>query len=133
MKNKKAVLVFSLMAVAIFGIAALAWLSGRNQPSAEDTSGSIKSLVPTDVLTLDHALLRWSAGPPGTVYDIDVSTTDMKPIAHGSALTVPEFVIPQTSFYGLTPGKSIGWIVRATLPDGKVVSSPMYVNTVRKN
>jgi hypothetical protein len=130
-KNKKAVVVFSLMAVAVFGITALAWLSARHQQPDEDTSG-IRTLIPTDVLPRENAILRWTPGPSGTTYDVDVVTTDLKPVARGSNLAVPEYRIPPESFLGLTPGRVLGWTVTAHFPDGRKATSPTFRNRMKK-
>lgn len=131
MRNTKAALVFSLMVVSIFALAALAWLSARHHQPDEDTSG-IRTLIPTDVLARESAVLRWTPGPPGTTYTVYVTTTDFKPVAQGSNLTAAEYQIPPESFLGLTPGRVLGWTVTAQFPDGRQATSPTFRNRMKK-
>ncbi len=139
MSRQRAFPVFLLMALSVFAVAGLAWLGWRVQsptplssPAAPDAP-AIRSLLAADEpMVRSHALLRWTPLAPGTVYEVDVSTTDLKPVAYGAGLAAAEYLIPPDSFTGLTPGTSIAWRVEARLPDGRVVSSPTFVNTVRR-
>jgi hypothetical protein len=124
--------VFLLMTAAIFVMTGVAWLSGRNQAEVDTGSTEIQPLVATETMTRDQVLLRWNDLGTGTSYDIDVYTTDLKPLAQGRNLATPEFQVPSDAFTGLTPGTSVSWRVTARFPDGRTVSSPSFVSVVRK-
>jgi hypothetical protein len=75
-------------------------------------------------------VLRWTPGPDGTVYDIEVGTSDLRSLARAYALTEARYRVPDSALAGLPAGTEIAWRVQATLPDGRTVASLTHLNVV---
>jgi hypothetical protein len=76
-------------------------------------------------------VLRWTRGPAGTRYDVQVATEDLVAIARGRGLEVAWFQVPESALGALPAGSRLLWRVDATLPDGRRVASPTFVVTLR--
>lgn len=123
-------------AALIIGVAmaALYWA-----PSGLDTHSiyrgphglSIRSFVPEGaVVPRGDCVLRWSAGPPGTRYNVLVTDGSLRTLAQARSLDKEEFSVPERVLAGLDRGARILWQVDATLPDGYVASSATFTLTV---
>jgi hypothetical protein len=127
----------ALAAASIVVVSGLGWLALERLPGWESALRAtepvaIRSLLREgEALPRDGFLLRWTPGPPGTIYDLEVGTIDLKLVTRAMALTVPEYLVPEEALAGLAPGASIAWRVEATLPDGRVVASVTHFNAVR--
>jgi hypothetical protein len=75
----------------------------------------------------DRFLLRWSAGPAGTSYDVRVIARGRPPLARGVRLTQPEFQVPAAAFDSIPARTKILWQVTAYLPDGRVSDSATFI------
>jgi len=92
----------------------------------------IASLVPeTETLARDRCVLRWTAGPKGTVFDIRVTTEDLMPVARSMGGSRPEFVVPPAALSRVPGGTRIVWQVTAHLPDGSKADSRSFTTGVR--
>lgn len=90
------------------------------------------SLVPEgQPLPRGDCVLRWSACPDGTAYDVRVTTEDLEIVARARELSLAEFVVPEESLRSVPSGGRILWQVTAHLPDGGVSESPGYSVEVR--
>ncbi|MBP7147547.1 MAG: hypothetical protein KBD01_08375 [Acidobacteria bacterium] len=125
----------ALAAAALVAAVGLGWFAlqrGTDQSVLRATEPGLRSLLEDGAaLPREHFLLRWTPGPPGTIYDIQIATTELRLVTRGVALTTPEFLVPERALTDLARGTSIAWRVEATLPDGHVVSSVTYFNVVR--
>lgn len=126
----------ALAAASIVAAVGLGWLALHRWPGQETAlrapEPAIRSLLEDGAaLPRDRFLLRWTAGPRGTIYDVEVATTDLKLLARGLALATPEYLVPQDALRDLVPGTSIAWRVEATYPDGRAVASVTHFNGVR--
>lgn len=124
----------SLIAAAVIAAAAI-WLVVRDQPQTtpvlRTTAVEIRSAVgDATSLPRDRFLLRWTPGPRGTIYDIEVATTDLKLLSRQMALTTTEYLVPSQVLAGVAANETVAWRVHATLPDGRAVSTVTYFTTV---
>lgn len=71
-------------------------------------------------------VLRWTAGPPGTRYDISLSTEDLDSLGGAAGLTSPQFRVDPANLKNLPAGARILWRVTAHIPDGRVISSRTF-------
>lgn len=88
----------------------------------------IRSLLPADEpVARDHALLRWSPGPPGSRYQVTVTSEDLRPVAAGSDLEATELLVPAGKLASLPAGAKLLWQVEARGPDGTRVRSDTFI------
>ena len=124
----------ALAAASLIVVVGLGWFAlhrGTDQTALRGTEPGIRSLLEEGgPLPRQRFLLRWTPGPRGTIYDVEIATTELKLVTRGLALTTPEFLVPEGALANLAPGTSIAWRVEATLPDGRVVTSVTHVNDV---
>ena len=79
-------------------------------------------------LPKDHVVLSWTAGPEGTVYDLQVMGEDLQPLVHRPRLTENEYQVPLELVADLPAGSLLYWQVVAHLPDGRTVESISFMN-----
>ncbi len=87
---------------------------------------AIESLLPAEPLPRDTLDLAWSAGPAGTVYDVEVVTGDLDVLHVARGLTGTTHRVPAAALASVEPGGVVLWRVRAILPDGSRVESPVF-------
>jgi hypothetical protein len=118
-------------AVVVLGGLALLRLPERAGPAPafrEQEESWLASELPDEaLLPRGAALLRWSAGPEGTRYDLRVTTEDLEPLARAMRIEANEFLVPAGKLEGLAEGASLLWRVTAHLPDGRQVHSRSFV------
>ena len=74
-----------------------------------------------------RAVLRWTPGPPGSRYDVQVATADLRILTRARGLDVPELALPAAALAALPHGARVVWQVEALLPDGSRITSPTFV------
>jgi hypothetical protein len=125
---------FALAAATLIAVVGMGWFAlhrGPDPAALRASEPGIRSLLEDGgTLPRERFLLRWTPGPPGTIYDVEVATTELKLVTRGLALTTPEFLVPEGALANLAPGTSIAWRVEAMLPDGRVVTSVTHVNDI---
>ena len=77
-------------------------------------------------LPRERFVLRWSAGPEGTVYDVVITSERMEPLSRGLGLDRPEFQVPGETLAEIEPGSRLLWQVTAYLPDGRRIESKTF-------
>jgi hypothetical protein len=120
----------ALLAIVAFG----GWLALRESPLSDRSRAdvTIRSLLEEhEPLPRDAFVLRWTPGPEGTIYDVEVGTSDLESVTRAFALRDPEYAVPAEKLAGLSAGTEIAWRVQATLPDGRVVASVTHLNPIR--
>lgn len=75
-------------------------------------------------------ILRWTAGPEGTTFDIRVTTERLALLACSRGLDRPEFWVPKEALDPIPPGSRVFWQVTAYLPDGHRSDSATFVTLV---
>jgi hypothetical protein len=83
-------------------------------------------LAPGQPLPRDECVLRWTAGPEGTTYELRVTTEDLEPLARAGRLEWPEYRVDPGVLDGVPPGGALLWRVTAHLPDGSRISSRTF-------
>lgn len=121
----------ALAAILVLAILVPSWLSRRNGPPPvlrnRGTNLSIQSQVPEGTaLPRDQAVLRWSAGPPGSFYEIRVSTRQAQEVAVETGLETPQYRVPPESLRGYPTGTVLYWQVTTRFPGGAGVSSSTF-------
>jgi hypothetical protein len=79
----------------------------------------------------DAFVLRWTAGPEGTRYEVRVTTEELQPLFTATAVTTAEVSVPGERLAPLPAGSRVLWQVAATLPSGEIVSSQTFAARVR--
>ncbi len=81
-------------------------------------------------LARDRFVLRWTAGPEGTFYDVRVMSAKLEPVARAIGLDRPEYEVPGEALAEVESGSRILWQVTALLPDGQRVESETFFAVV---
>jgi len=71
--------------------------------------------------------LRWTPGPAGARYAIQVTDDRLGEIAEAKGLSVSEFQVPQAALARLPDGAKVLWQVKGTMPDGQRVTSGTFL------
>lgn len=111
-----------ILAVVIPGIR-------RNEPAPYrgGESREILAEIPeAAALPRGEADLRWTAGPPGSRYEVRVLTPEGREIAVESDLTAPQYRIPPSALQGVEAGSVLYWQVKAFPPEGTSVASKTF-------
>jgi hypothetical protein len=88
----------------------------------------LETLVPAgSSLPRGAFVLRWTAGPEGTIYDLRVTSEKLEPLARASGLERAQHQVPEGALTPLGAGQRIFWQVTAYLPDGRRVVSRTFV------
>lgn len=91
-------------------------------------SASLQSTLDETVpLPRNDFVLRWTAGPEGTIYDVVVSTETVEILACGAELDEPQYRVPAAALDTVASGSRIFWQVNARLPDGRQMESDTFV------
>jgi hypothetical protein len=98
-----------------------AWEGDWLQPAFEESTP----------LPKEDCVLRWTAGPEGTTYEVRVTGEDLALLTVGRNLAQPEFQVPEEAIAGLAPESSIFWQVTARLPQGRTVESVSFVTPLK--
>lgn len=120
-----------LAAALVIGIGAALYQIQR-EPAADvyraQAQYTIAALVASDsTLARDAFRLRWTPGPDGTRYDVQVTTEDLRVLATARDLTTAELLVPRASLEAVPPQARVLWQVTATLPGGQRVTSETFV------
>jgi hypothetical protein len=90
-------------------------------------AADIRSLVPEDrPLARDAAVLRWTAGGPGTRYNVRVLSGDLALVARADGLDTPEYRVAPTALSRVPAGARLLWQVESVDKDGKRRTSPTF-------
>jgi hypothetical protein len=84
------------------------------------------ALPPDRPLSRDDFVLRWTAGPEATTYELQATTEDLDPLVEVRGLERPEYRIDSSVLEDVPPGDAVLWRVTAQLPDGSHVSSATF-------
>jgi len=107
------------------------WLTRPDRPAVRGTFGEIFSLVAEgERLPRERCLLRWSPGPPGTSFRLRVLTDDARELVAVDGVDQPEYLIEEESLLALPSGARLLWRVEATLPEGRHLVSPTFMNFI---
>lgn len=122
-------------AVVTVGIAAtLFWQAPWQETPIfrSPAEATISSVLPEDhPMARDAFLLRWTGGPDGSMYDLFVSTSDLRVLTRAEQLKSPSHLVPEEVLADLPSGTLVLWKVEATAPDGRRLSSPTFVQRLQ--
>lgn len=117
--------------VAVVGISLIDRQAPPDGPVMRGDETRIESLVAEGAtLPRERCVLSWKAGPPGTVYALEVTTEDWQPVAQVGELTTSAYRVPESALAGLPHPIKLLWRVEASLPGGRRLTSPTFVTTV---
>lgn len=88
------------------------------------------SLVVDENLPADACVLRWTPGPPGARYDIEVRTAEGRRLVGASGLRATEFRVPAEAMDELAPGSAISWTLSTTLAGGARLPPSTFTNRI---
>ncbi|MCP3098120.1 hypothetical protein LZ198_04420 [Myxococcus sp. K15C18031901] len=89
----------------------------------------VTSLLPDDMaLPREAFILRWSGGPDGTLWSLQLSSEDLGVTHRVETQQRAEYQVPASVLAPLPAGAKVLWQVEARLPDGRVRRSATFVN-----
>jgi hypothetical protein len=104
---------------------------GPTGPTEEfrDVEGvTIETLVNEQApLPRDEVVLRWTPGPAGTLYRVELATEEFDVIHRSLRVDTTEYLVPVEALSGIDPGSTLLWRVDALLPDDTRLSSPTFL------
>jgi hypothetical protein len=114
--------------VAVVGLSVGPWRGGvQDSEVRTQAEEPLSSLVDESrPLPRSGGVLRWTPGPAGTRYQVEVTDEALRPLASGRGLGTPEFAVPADALTALPPGARVVWQVQAILPDGRRIASPTF-------
>ncbi len=71
----------------------------------------------------DGVRFRWRFGPPGSTYDITVTTADMVVVAEARGLKVPEYRVSAAQLKSVTSGAPLLWQAVVHMPEGATLAT----------
>lgn len=83
------------------------------------------------VLPRDDFRLRWSGGPPGSRYELTVTTRDLDVVVDVRGLERAEYRVDAARLAPLSSGTRLLWRVVARAPDGLTAASPTFEVSVQ--
>jgi hypothetical protein len=115
--------------VALVGVGVLQdiW---DDDPIYRGSENDPQSLVERDSLPREDFLLRWTPGPEGSRYRVEVLTEDLEPVAASEGLRTPEFEVSGELLRELPSGAALLWQVEVELPTGQPVSSATFTTRI---
>lgn len=120
-----------VLSIAIYGVLARRTSVPDGSTYREAGVPVVRSLVDEGrAVSRNNLLLKWTPGPPGSQYAVQVATDDLTPIARSRGLTKPEYVVPESSLARVPAGARLLWQVEVGLPDGSKQMSATFIVTV---
>jgi hypothetical protein len=124
----------ALAAILVLAILVPSWWSRQSGPppvlrnrGTSHGDHAIESQLPEGAaLPRDQAVLRWSAGPPGSFYEIRVSTRQAQEVAVETGLETPRYRVPPESFHGYPSATIFYWQVTTRFPEGTSGTSSTF-------
>ena len=97
----------------------------------EGTRNDIRSLISEkEALPRARCVLRWSPGPEGTTYNLQVATERLEKVSEARGLTAAAYQVSPRALGSLSSGAKLLWRVEAVAPDGARVTSATFVARV---
>ncbi|HSN86985.1 MAG TPA: zf-HC2 domain-containing protein [Thermoanaerobaculia bacterium] len=112
-------------------------MSGPTDPGQEpgyrnEQRTEVRSLLPEgQALPRQAAELRWSPVPGASLYNVQVTTEDLRVVASQESLSGTEYRLPESALTGLPAGSQILWQVEAVFPDGTRQTSETFFSTLQ--
>ena len=94
-----------------------------------DPSGvEIESLLDeSDTVSRDAVTLRWTGGPTGTLYTVEVADENLAVLVRSEPQEQSEYAVPARALESVPAGGTLYWRVEAVLPDATRASSGVYL------
>ncbi|MFP2933952.1 hypothetical protein ACLESO_54285, partial [Pyxidicoccus sp. 3LG] len=93
-----------------------------------DTVAVVSQVPESAPLPRERCILRWSGGPEGTRWSLQLSSEDLSLVHRADSLTRGEYQVPAEVLAKLPAGTKLLWQVEARLPDGQIRRSATFVN-----
>ena len=112
---------------SLLGRAVWKGFQSSDVPRGTPPAVTIRSLLPEPAsLSRDAFELQWSGGPPGTRYDVAVTTPAAEIVDAPQGLERPLHRVDPGRLSRFPPGAELKWMVTAHLPDGQVIQSDSF-------
>ncbi len=134
-QRRRALVWGAVAATVVLAFFVVPTLDERPVPPVEFRDPSrvqIESLLDESVaVARDGVVLRWSGGPDGTLYTVEVANADLFVLVRSEPLEATEYAIPVMMLDTVPDGATLYWRVDAVLPDSTAVSSGTFLLRLR--
>jgi hypothetical protein len=121
-------------AAAAAALAAVLVVAVRTPPPPVERAArppGILSTIPDGAaLARTGFTLGWEAAGEGARYRLEILDEELRLVDQATDLETTSHTVPAAALAELAPGTVLYWRVEALLPDGEVVSSPTFVQTL---
>lgn len=111
----------ALAAALLVAVLVPLWRAQQAPPQYRDDAERLEirsQIAEGAILPRQQAVLRWSAGPPGSRYEVRVLTREAREVAVEGDLEKPRYQIPPAALEGIPAGTVLYWQVKTLQPDG---------------
>jgi len=117
----------AMLLAAAASIPVTTWWVHRSETTVRSAQAyTIQAEIPAaETLPREEPVLRWTAGPPGTLYDVMV-LDGYETIVSEWRLETPELTLEESAIAALAVGTLLQWQVIATVPGGSKVESATF-------
>jgi hypothetical protein len=92
----------------------------------------VRSLLPEEVpLEREGCVLRWTPGPAGSRYQLELAGESHGLLPAPPLLDEPSYAVPPAHLEPLAPGERLLWRVTVVGPEGYETASMTFLNSVR--
>ena len=130
---------------ALSAVAATILLALLIAPTLNDWPGSIPAdefrdasavrlesrLDETEIFSRNALQLRWTGGPEGTLYTVEIVDENLAVLARSEPQEPTEYTVPPDALEGLAADATLYWRVDAVLPDATRISSGVFLLRLR--
>ncbi len=98
----------------------------------EGSEADIRPLSPADrPLPRDRFQLKWSSGPSGTRYQLQLATADLVVVLQAHGLEEPSYLVDEKTLQPFPSGTRFIWQVEAAYADGTRRTSDTFVSVLK--
>ena len=133
--RRRVLMLGAVAATILLAFLVVPTLDDRSIPPVEfrdPTAVSLESLLDeTETVPREEVLLRWTGGPAGTLYTVELADENLAVLVRSEPQETTEYSVSSDVLEGLASGSTLYWRIEAVLPDATRVSSGVFLLRLR--